>query len=132
MKQRRHPLTYLALVRRVVLTLAAAGIFYLVWRFDVVSLPAGAESGLVAIPPGSRLWIDARPVVFAPGDLVLFRADDGARRLGRIATLRVDAASNGGDGNAGLRAVLVEDDRGSSTQVAAPALTGRILFVWGG
>jgi len=77
---RRH----LVLFRRACLALALGGLAWLVWRFDLVTLPAAAHSPLVAIPPGARLLVDRHPRPVEVGDVLFFRDAKGALLLGRV------------------------------------------------
>ena len=77
---RRH----LALFRRFCLAVSVGGLLWLVWRFDLVSLPAAGNSPLVEIPPGARLLVDRHPRPFEVGDVLFFRGTDGALLMGRV------------------------------------------------
>lgn len=121
MTRPRYPLEYLRPLRRIVSLLVVAGIGYLFWRFDLVTLPAGSQSGLVEVPAGSRIWLDARSASARVGDLVLFRGPDGLLRLGRVASFEEQGE---------LRWYSVENDAGDDQRVAEAALAGRVLFVW--
>ena len=90
---------------------AALATIYLIWRFEVISLPAESCSPLIAIPAGSSLWIDRFPRPARIDDIVLFRDPQLDQiLLGRIRptpnslpTARQRAISNGG-------AVWIEGD----------------------
>jgi hypothetical protein len=69
--------------RRVVLALTLAAVLYALARFDLVQLPDGARSPLYGVHPGDRLFVDRLARSPRPGEAWLFRAPDGALRLGR-------------------------------------------------
>ena len=75
---------FLVLFRRTSLGLALVGLLWLVWRFDLITLPGEARSPLVEVPPGAKLLVDRRPRPAEVGDVLFFRSADGALLLGRV------------------------------------------------
>lgn len=105
--------------------LAAIGGAYLVWRFDVVTLP-GSCSPILMVPAGSRLVVDTRPSVCEEGDLVFHGPAEGPYEFARV------VAREGA-------AVLVATDsdecvgpRGRGPHaIAVASVTARVVFVLG-
>lgn len=68
----------LAILRRASLVFAVGGALYMWQRYEWMQLPAQGCSPLIALRPGSRLWVDRRPSDLGPGDVLFFTLADGA------------------------------------------------------
>ena len=75
----------LSIVRRLVLAYALVALGYLLWRFDVQTLPAEGCSPLLGIRPGAHLLVDRRSRRFREGEILLFRDGTGRLLLARVA-----------------------------------------------
>lgn len=79
-----NPQALLQPARRVIYLLAALGVVYLIWRFELVRLPNEGCSPLLRVGAGDLLWFDQRPSQLGEGDVVLFEGPGGALLLGEI------------------------------------------------
>jgi len=84
----------LGIVRRLLLLYALVGIGYLVWRFEIETLPGKGCSPLLSLRPGAHLLIDGHPPELRPGDTVLFRDPAGRLLIARIGP-RPESAGDG-------------------------------------
>jgi hypothetical protein len=57
---------------------------YSKWRYDLIRLPEGGISPLLAFNPGTRLVVDMQTSTVHEGDAVFYRLDDGTWLLGRL------------------------------------------------
>ncbi|QDU67570.1 hypothetical protein [Engelhardtia mirabilis] len=78
------PSRFLLVTRRAVLIVAAAGLGYLFWRADMLTLPEQGCSPLHGFAPGDRVIVDRRPKELGPGAAVLFEGRAGELLLGRV------------------------------------------------
>lgn len=137
-------MTRALLLRRLrfgVWALAAAGLGYLVWRFDTLNLPGGGGrcSPLLAFEPGARLIIDTRPTRFDEGSNLLFHAGESdTLLLGKVAPPPPTASQAVWDAVEGGALWIVTDrldcpGRDSRELGAIPRsdIRGRIVFSWG-
>ena len=90
MKARR----VLGIVRRLLGLYALVAIGYLMWRFELETLPDEGCSPLLSLRPGAHLLVDVRPRELHEGDTVLFRDLTGRLLIARIVP-RPDSAGDG-------------------------------------
>ncbi len=112
--------------------------FYAVWRFELVRLPEGSCSPLLAVSAGERLWIDLHPDEVRPGDVVLFGDPAGeSLLLGRVeippASLpaeALDALARGALWIVGDHPSCPARDSRLLGPIPRDGVAGRLLFAW--
>ena len=126
--RRLDPQRVVRSLRLATLALAAAGMLYLVQRYDLMLLPASGCSPLASLAPGDRLLLDRRPRALGVGDAVLFAGPGGALHL---AVLRRERKS--GDARELWLETEVADCPGPDSRalgwIPAGAVRARLLLV---
>ena len=115
----------LSVFRRLTLFLALSGLFYLYWRFELLSMPDHGCSPLMRFSPGSSLLVDKHPREYVTGDAAFFLSPRGSLHLGVVESvgrdgywLSTDNPACEGEGSDEL-GVIVE-----------ARMQGRILFAF--
>jgi hypothetical protein len=132
--QRVNPRRVVALLRRglILYTLLALG--YLVWRFEVLTLPQAGCSPLTTVRPGAHLFVDGHARRYHEGDMLLFRDGTGRVLLARVAP-RPDSVAPGLGVAPGLW-VLSDDpdcpspDSRTLGPIPRERWAGRVLFAF--
>lgn len=106
-----RPARLLFWARRLVLAYAAIGAGYLMWRFEVQTLPSGGVSPLVAYRPGAHLLVDTRARDGRVGDALLFHDELGRLLLGRVAERPSAADAPPGSSDPGSTGLWLLSDR---------------------
>jgi hypothetical protein len=75
----------LALLRRGLILYAFLALGYLVWRFELLTLPQTGCSPLTTVRPGAHLFVDGHARRYHEGDMLLFRDGTGRVLLARVA-----------------------------------------------
>jgi hypothetical protein len=115
--RRFDPLRARPLLQRVMWLATIAAVAYLVWRFDSVVVPVGADESF-GLRPGERLLVDRYPREVYAGDYVFQVDAGGVRRLVRIEGVHNDAAH------------VALGAGGHTTAVPRESVVARVILIW--
>ena len=126
MEQRR----VLGIARKLLAIYALVGIGYLMWRFELETLPGAGSSPLLSLRAGSHLLVDRHPRELREGDTVLFRDPAGRLLIARIASRPATAGDEPGYWLATDNEACPGPDSKSLGLIPPERCEGRMLFAF--